>query len=458
MAPASRPSLVLRSTLVLLLGCQAGPGAGPDSHPDGAFQGLSARLDTTIGSLIYVSWTQPSAGTSWVEYRIADEDWRRTPARAFDPGAAEQIVLGAPFAEGVTFRVCNEGGASESATIETAPLPEGVPVPEPASGDPSRWDNAAEYVLVSVDEDAAERGSWWTLMLDRAGRVVWALASPTGTVSLYPRLSADGHAVLIDYNTFWTDFLGGLDSQVARTRIDGVVEATYLTPGLHHPYTQLPDDTIVWGALSVSEEDLQSVAPDGTTREIWSCGAWFDSMGFRDGCGSNSIYYDTETEHVWFSLYTVDTVVELDVPTGETIQWFGALPGAWAFQPPESQFWWQHGANLTEEGALLLSTHTSEAGAEATMVREYRLDAETRTLAQIWSWGDAAEDRVYSEDMGEAWRLRGGDTLHNYGTVPLLREITPTGEVVWRLEWSGAHTIGRSTPIEDLYALAPEVR
>ena len=56
--------------------------------------------------------------------------------------------------------------------------------------------------------------------------------------------------------------------------------------------------------------------------------------------------------------------------------------------------------------------------------------------------------------MGEAHRLPNGNTLHNYGSNARLREVTPEGQVVWDVQWSGS-LIARSTPIEDLYALMP---
>ena len=55
---------------------------------------------------------------------------------------------------------------------------------------------------------------------------------------------------------------------------------------------------------------------------------------------------------------------------------------------------------------------------------------------------------------GEAHRLPGGNTLHNYGSAARLREITPDGEVVWDADWDAGY-MGRSEPVADLYALAP---
>ncbi len=51
--------------------------------------------------------------------------------------------------------------------------------------------------------------------------------------------------------------------------------------------------------------------------------------------------------------------------------------------------------------------------------------------------------------------LGNGNTLHNCGSGARVREITPAGEVVWDLTFSSGTYLGRTTPIDDLYAFAP---
>ena len=121
--------------------------------------------------------------------------------------------------------------------------------------------------------------------------------------------------------------------------------------------------------------------------------------------------------------------------------------------PSSSMWWWQHGANFTEEGTLLVSTRSSEEGTE-TLVREYLLDEDTETLVEAWQFGTG--EGIYGSTLGEAHRLPGGNTLHNYGSHARMREITPEGDLVWEL-WLGGDDqyLGRSTPLADLYAFVP---
>jgi len=93
--------------------------------------------------------------------------------------------------------------------------------------------------------------------------------------------------------------------------------------------------------------------------------------------------------------------------------------------------------------------------AEETVVREYELDEDGETLRQVWTFGEG--EGVYGSQLGEAHRLPGGNVLHNYGSGARLREVAPDGTVVWDVTWENGKDrwLGRSTPLEDLYALGP---
>jgi hypothetical protein len=141
----------------------------------------------------------------------------------------------------------------------------------------------------------------------------------------------------------------------------------------------------------------------------------------------------------------------IDATSGETLKWFGDLPGAYAFDPPSSQFWWQHGGYLTAAGTFLTSTDRTSSGGE-TVAREDEIDDANRTLHEVWNFG--LGDGLYGFEMGEADRLPSGNTLENYGLLARIREATPEGDVVWDIEWQ-SFGIGRSTPVADLWALMP---
>jgi hypothetical protein len=455
-----------RATLPILalacLGARCAPrDPGPDSGETGrppdfeAAAGLEARVHDTIGSLVELEWEQLEACSGVVAYRVEDEDWRSSPGRSFAPGAAAQLLLGVPYASRVQLRLeldCERGSwRSERIEIQTDPLPDGLPHAGLISAVEGAWDPSWSYILTSIDsrEDAIRPQDAWTVIVDRAGRTVWARPTEILRTTLAPRVALDGASLLIDHNSFWGIFDGGEASQVVRVDLEGREIERFDTPGLHHPFTELPDGTLAWGAADGMTETLELLEPGGEPRSLWSCYGFHQRVGSMLPCSANTLVWSEPRASFLMSFFTTDSVVEID-REGGSLRWFGHLPGSWAFEPVDSAFYWQHGAHFTAEGTLLTSTLDGEPGQEM-LVREYDLDEEQQTLRQRWSFGQG--EGLYGDEMGEAWRLPGGHTLHNMGTAQRLREITPDGEVVWDLGWSRGSFIGRSEGIEDLYDL-----
>jgi len=178
----------------------------------------------------------------------------------------------------------------------------------------------------------------------------------------------------------------------------------------------------------------------------------FGDVGY---CGSNTIHWHEPTDTFLYSLYSHNTIFDLDHATGDPLRVFGQDNDAWAFDPPDSAFWWQHGGYYTDAGTLLTSSYRAD-GDDELVVREYELDEDLQILREIWNYG--VDGGIHAEYMGEAHRLPGGNTLHNYGSTPRLREVMPDGTVGWDVVWGeadGEWELGRTTPIADLYALAP---
>ena len=254
-----------------------------------------------------------------------------------------------------------------------------------------------------------------------------------------------------DQQTFWPEWDEGAGSRVHRWKIDGTAVETVATPGLHHAFTELADETLVWGAADWETEALVARPPGGLISTLWRCDEFHDLVGSDQVCQSNSLSWHEPSDTFLYSFYTTSTVVEIDHATGESLRWWGHLPGSWEFDPVESAFHWQHGAVFTDEGTLLLSTYSAEMVPEG-VVREYALDADTETLRQVWTFGEG--EFLWTVTGGEAHRLPGGNTLHNQGSGGRLREITPDGRVVWDVAF-GDRLLGRTVFVDDLYAFSP---
>jgi hypothetical protein len=424
---------------------------GPDEPV--ALSGLDWRLHEEFPTLVYARWTQSEAASVWVEYELDPGEWRSSPVRSRGEGPQEELLLGLPYDSEVTWRVVAEDGAtSPDQLAATGPTPDDLPRAEVTLSDEARYDPEMRYVLSSITAlGSHDSEPWWAVIVDRRGRTVWAARSPAGRVTKHPRLSADGRALLLDLNGYWYDF-DASDSQVIKVLLDGTILHTYDTPGLHHPFLELPSGSIVYGAYTGwYGEELRVVDEGGLDTLLWDCDAWLAELDTNGYCASNTITHDAATDTLLFSLFSVETIVELDTATGEPLRWFGHVDGSYTFDPPDSAFWWQHGGIVTPTGTLLTSSDLTEDGVE-TIVREYEIDEEAQTLREVWNFGIG--DGIYGRVRGEALRLPGGNTLHNTGEAPRLREATPEGEVVWDLEWEDGE-IGRSEPIPDLYSLIP---
>ena len=130
--------------------------------------------------------------------------------------------------------------------------------------------------------------------------------------------------------------------------------------------------------------------------------------------------------------------------------WAGGVNGGYAFDPVESPFEFQHGVSYTDAGTLL--PHSGGHGMGAVqMAREYELDHDAQVLREVWNQG--MEEDEQGGLNGDVWRLPGGNTLHTLGSGGMVKEIAPDGTVVWFLDYDAERLMGRSTFIDDLYAL-----
>jgi len=418
------------------------------------------RLHENIESLVIVTWTQlEAAEAGFVEYQI-DGQWRRGPMATLAAGEHEQLLLGIPYHHDVTLRVVNDidGQVTTSAELvaSTGPLPDGFPAPELLAADADGWEASGEFLLGSVNQSDGGwvSGQYWMWVLDRAGRVVWTTPTHDPAFTIYVRVSRDGRDILWDEATYWSHWDNGASSKIHRMKIDGTITDTVAAPGLHHAFLDLPDGSILWGDAGGDHEVLQWHHPDGDVEALWDCGPFFEGLGMVDWCHSNSMFWNEADDTLLYSFPSDSFVLELDLATATELRWWGHIPTDWSFDPEESSFYMQHGATFTDEGTLLLSSYVSPAQ-DTGVVREYEIDAGTETLRQLWTFG--ADQGIQAHFAGEAHRLPGGNTLHNYGTTPRVREITPGGDVVWDLTFGGSKLIGRTIWLDlgGLYDLAP---
>ncbi len=450
---------VAAAALAALPGCPTDPDppAADDDVAEPLVADLQLRLHEDYGSLVYASWTQLVAGTGRVEYRFDEGEWLAAPDQAWSEGPQEQLLLGIPYGESATVRIAVDGGAgevaSEPAGIDTDPVPAGYLMPQLRSSDPARHEPAGRYLLGSVNVDGAwEDGRFWIFIHDRKGRLVWAQQTPSQRWTLWASVGASGDHLVWDELEQWP--AEGETSRLHRMTLDGTELERFDVPGAHHAFAELPDGTILYAAYREVHhaEAIVERSPDGGERIVFDCDAYMTAIGDATTCSHNALFWHEPTDTLLYSLYTHDAVLEIDRASGDVLRVFGGSIGTYAFDPIESTFEWQHGVSYTDAGTLLLSTHASQVD-YATVVREYEVDDAKGALVEVWSFGE--DDGIVSFTNGDAHRLPGGNTLHALGDSGRVREVTHDGEVVWDLDWTAYHLIGRTVLLEDLYALVP---
>ncbi len=426
----------------------------------GLVTGLGAALHDELRSVVEVTWEQSAEAAGYISYSFDEHETLTTPAATFTAGAQRLLLLGIPYEEEVTWQLVltdahGVESTSEPRTRLTGNLPAGLPVPTVEASEPDLWEPTGRYLLASVNEREGGwlGGTYWKFIIDRQGRVVWAMDTPDEHWSIFLRVSYDGDDILWDEATYWSDWDSGARSRIHRMKIDGTIVESYDTPGLHHAFTELDDGTLVWGAAQgYATETLQKLNPDGSTETIWDCAVFHDEVGTNDTCQSNTLYWHEPTDTFLYSFYTTDTLVEIDHVTGETLSAWGTLSD-WTFDPEKSRFSWQHGCYYTEEGTLLLSSKYSDGHTLQTVAREYIVDDKSRALREVWNFGE--DGGLFADTAGEAHRLPAGNTLHNYGSSGRVREVTSDGQIVWDIDWPGERLIGRSVFLNDLYVFHP---
>lgn len=466
MRPASALSIGLCFGSVSLLACNPTRSHTPTPAALDTAAPLAVELSQVqatphakVGSMLEVRWHQDLPATVSLEYQVDPGEWRSTPDQVLPAGEQSRLLVGIPFDHEVGFRLQADPGTgvvSEAQGIgRTDPLPSPLVAPQLETFDAEAVGEDSPWLYFSLNDLAGEQNAWM-LIMDRQGRLVWAMENPEfNPYTVWVGTSRAGGTLTWDQSVLF----GEETAAVHRMRLDGSITETIELPGQHHSYVEL-ENGWAWGAMEpgTGDETLMVRSPSGTDLELWRCSDFEATTGqSSDRCGSNALFYNAPTDSYFFSFYTSATIVEIDAATGATLRGWGPR-GDGKVEPATARFDWQHGVSITDTGTLLTSTHVSFDDNEG-VVREYSIDRDTNVLTQVAEFGVGMG--IEAEFYGEAHRLPNGNTLQNFGTTPKVREYNAAGEVVWDVHlWppgspDGRPTIGRSVLLQDLYEYLP---
>lgn len=446
-------------------GLDPGVPDAPMIQGDDFVSDVKITVHPQTSTILQVTWTQRQpADTTSLEFGFADGATMTSRPQPGAVGAHRDVVLGVPEKTVVAVRIVNRLAGLAYKTVEyqgtTGAIPSSFPKPqllayEPALASPER------FMLGAVDGSAGGCGDvfpcyylgpFWIYIMDRQGRIVWYWADMGDNASsAYPRVARDGAYIVVDKGR------GGKT---------GVVKMT-----LDHQYYQFIAIKDLDDAIDVTSDgsvlydtngELFELTKQGTTRSIWSCAKHF---GPSFACYSNAVNWVAADDSVLLSFPTPCVVVQVSRKNGTLLGVYGNVGGSYAFSPSPWRLEFPHSPTITPDGTLLVSAHLpgypdgTAAGPNHHAFEEFSIDRAARTLTQKWIYSDGPE---WAAAKGFAIRLANGNTLVNYGTGGVIREVTPDKKTVFQVKFAAqepsaspyfGRMVGNTVYVDDLYAL-----
>lgn len=427
-------------------------------------------------------WLACSAPT--LDPTFTPGDWTPAAGRVSWRGPAGRATLEVDDGPDGAWRVVAEGDVADGdASLPLALVPAGtwrmrvsvdgevgrerpLHLPEPEGLAPS--------TLGAVDarSELAQGGYWvghqfgfrWNpqdavpFVLDGRGRVVWwAPPDPDGGLAMRVEPGLDGRSIVV-----MVDFEDGAQRALYRYALDGGSRVTTPAPGGSHDFAETADGftyigyersttELVPGEPAPTAADVLVSVPEGGGEPVLGF-SYFDDFprdpwytcdhaafgGFvpdaAEWTHTNTVIADAEGFVI--SPRQLDAVLLVD---GHERRWQvggldATLPGPVLRHPHLSEVW------RDDDGVLhLLVFDNGNHTPEPIVSRVVEIAVDGDGAAEIWELPDP-EGR-FTNFLGGANRLPGGDTLVAWSPRGELAEYTPAGEVVW--SWTLEATLGR---------------
>jgi hypothetical protein len=448
-------------------GAGVGGSAGAVSG-DSFVSGVTITVHPQTVTILVVTWTQArAADTTWLEFSFPGGSVMTSRPIAAATGAHRDVVLGVPASTAITVRIVNRQAGLDYKTRDyqgmTGVIPATMPRPTVVSYNAAlattdRWMfGAVENSDGGCPSTACYyHTTFWLYIMDRQGRIVWYYADAvSNATSSFQRIARDGEYIWIEKRPFG----GGGTRSVLKMTLDRQYSQTIAVAGLSDAIDVTTDGSLLYDA----NNELREMNRAGTIRTIWSCRTFF---GANFACYSNTINWNPADDTVMMSFPGPNTVIQINRQTGAVVGQYGDAPGSYTFSPATWAFEYQHSPNITPQGTLILSSHmpgfavTTRPVAGQHAFMEFTIDRPNRRLVEKWIYNRGQEWAMYK---GMAIRLPNGNTLANYGTGGVIREITLDMQTAFEVKFDAPagtsgndffnKMVGNNVLIDDLYAL-----
>lgn len=413
---------------------------------------IAVEQSEEVPTVFTVTWSTEleAVDQAWVEYG-PDGEYGPTFAASVVEGQPEPTVVVGMKPE-TTYHlrgVVSSGGrerVSGALEVTTGAVPTSLPTFTVEQGDPG--DSWSGFLVTSVlmDPPAA-------IILDESGEIVWWSVYEDYDLMGRVRLAPDRASVLFaDVNLR----VSGIN-EINRVALDGTWLERYDTPDLHHDFTVHEDGTLAWlaydprvlrGGETIAGDSIRVLEPDGTEQRLYT--AWDDFEYDPEVLNgpdliwphANALDHLPEERAYLVSFMLYDAIAKIDATQGE-MQWL--MGGEFSdFTLPDGStdlFGFQHQMQRLDD-SLLVFVNGEQPGGESRAV-EYTVDAESGTVEEAWSyWPDPPMESMV---LGDVHRFSSGNTLVTFGYSGQIHEVTPEGEVVWKLTADMGDVLGYTT-------------
>ncbi|MDP2312028.1 MAG: aryl-sulfate sulfotransferase [Pseudomonadota bacterium] len=439
--------------LLMFLGCvQPSDPPTTDEPPveepvgDLRVEDLTAEL-ATMPTVVWARWhtTEPTRATvtaTFEEGAVVVEEAELATDHAV-------LLAGLPALTDVTVAVRLDvpDMLPTEATITTGALPSWVPdvkyraeVPEASTGG---------YTITPLID--LENGG--IVVFDSLGRPVWAQARvdlDVGSVGFITRarLSLDGNAIVYNGMAEGVDATGA----IVRLPLDGSAATVLPVTGIHTDFVELPTggyaalgwDVRELDGRTIVGETILEVGLDGATHVIWSVfddytpdlsvswPHWYPGdLDAEDWSHVNGISYDAGTDDYYVTMTWNDGVARIDRGTGDLVWTLTDEGGDFARVGDGRLVNSPHSVQPVDGGVLVFNRGDPGDPASCSEATTIALDAELGTAERVD--GYTSEVCLLVTFLGSAHRLPNGNQLVTFTTAGQIDEVTPEGELAWRV-------------------------
>jgi hypothetical protein len=375
--------------------------------------------------------------------------------------------------------------------VDIPPPPVELPTFDVARLEPTA-DIADGYLTIAgaasgEEGDENPDAAFFVAIIDAEGDFVWYHLLPYGRGTSALDVSVDGSSI------WWLEldnFRQTLTASIVRMTLDGTVLSETSAYGGHHAAAELGDGRFAYLGRIFSPgdgnetlmTDTVEIAVEGdmtgaqTVQLFDTVADWrpIDSFQGMGGMGDDIFGYQnvidlTHTNSLAFvesegAVYPFvrleDTLLKIDVDGGGLV-WqlsgpqsdFTFPDGEPVYEGENNSYLWSHGhySHIWEGGLMMFDNGNNHQPAISSIV-EIAYDQVNGTAEEVFRFEDP--EGGFTNSLGDAWKLASGNYVASWMTLKKLTEVTPEGEVVWRLNPDRNHTIRRIRPISDLYSLA----